>query len=64
MANVIRRLRRVCAFYGANPVFIFCSATIANPQQLAEALLGEEVAAITRAAHRAARSICCSGTRR
>jgi len=47
MANVIRRLRRVCAFYGSSPVFIFCSATIANPKQLAEALLGEEVAAIT-----------------
>jgi DEAD/DEAH box helicase domain-containing protein len=47
MANLIRRLRRVCAFYGTNPVFIFCSATIANPKQLAEALLGEEVAAIS-----------------
>ena len=47
MANVIRRLKRVCSFYGASPVFIFCSATIANPRELAEALLGEEVAAVT-----------------
>jgi DEAD/DEAH box helicase domain-containing protein len=47
MANVIRRLRRVCAFYGTDPVFIFCSATIANPKELAEALLGDEVAAVT-----------------
>ena len=44
MANVIRRLRRVCQFYGANPTFVFCSATIANPKELAEALLGDTVA--------------------
>jgi DEAD/DEAH box helicase domain-containing protein len=47
MANVIRRLKRVCAFYGTNPQFIFCSATIANPQELAQALLGADVAAVT-----------------
>jgi DEAD/DEAH box helicase domain-containing protein len=35
VANVIRRLRRVCRFYGSDPVFICCSATIANPAQLA-----------------------------
>jgi DEAD/DEAH box helicase domain-containing protein len=47
MANVLRRLRRVCRFYGTDPVFIFCSATIANPQQLAERLLEAPVQAIT-----------------
>ncbi|MGB5493598.1 MAG: DEAD/DEAH box helicase [Sedimenticolaceae bacterium] len=48
VANLIRRLKRIMAFYGASPQFIFCSATIANPVELATALLGEEVAAVTR----------------
>lgn len=39
-ANVLRRLKRVCEFYGANPQFICSSATIANPRELAEALTG------------------------
>jgi DEAD/DEAH box helicase domain-containing protein len=47
VANVIRRLKRVCAFYGARPQFILCSATIGNPKQHAEALLEHEVRAIT-----------------
>ena len=34
VANVIRRLRRLCAFYGSSPQFICCSATIANPREL------------------------------
>jgi DEAD/DEAH box helicase domain-containing protein len=32
VANVIRRLRRIASFYGSRPVFILCSATIANPR--------------------------------
>jgi DEAD/DEAH box helicase domain-containing protein len=48
LANVLRRLRRVCAFYGASPQFILCSATIGNPREHAEALLEAEVTAITR----------------
>src|SRR5450759_3811196 len=47
MANVIRRLMRVCQFYQTRPVFIFCSATIANPAELASSLLGKAVTAIT-----------------
>jgi DEAD/DEAH box helicase domain-containing protein len=42
VANVIRRLKRICAFYGSNPTFICTSATIANPLQLAKKLLEEE----------------------
>lgn len=41
VANVIRRLRRICAFYGSKPNFICCSATIANPGEMAERLVGE-----------------------
>ncbi len=32
LANVLRRLKRICEFYGSSPQFICCSATIANPQ--------------------------------
>src|ERR1051326_5057466 len=41
LANLLRRLRRVCEFYNSAPKFICCSATIANPRELAEALTGE-----------------------
>jgi DEAD/DEAH box helicase domain-containing protein len=46
VANLIRRLKRVCAFYGVQPRFILCSATIANPAELAERLIGAPVTAI------------------
>ena len=42
VANVIRRLKRICAFYGSSPTFICASATIANPLELAKRLLEEE----------------------
>src|SRR5438874_7591967 len=38
LANVLRRLRRICAHYGSRPVFLCSSATIANPRELAERL--------------------------
>jgi DEAD/DEAH box helicase domain-containing protein len=41
VANVLRRLRRVARLYGASPRFILASATIANPVELAERLVGE-----------------------
>ncbi|MHB8161354.1 MAG: DEAD/DEAH box helicase, partial [Thermoleophilia bacterium] len=40
VANVIRRLRRIASFYGASPVFVLTTATIANPAELASALTG------------------------
>lgn len=43
VANVLRRLRRICRFHGSDPVFVGCSATIANPKELAEGLFGKEV---------------------
>jgi len=43
MAWVFRRLLRICRFYGADPIFIFCSATIANPAALASGLTGLKV---------------------
>jgi DEAD/DEAH box helicase domain-containing protein len=39
-ANVLRRLKRLCEFHGSKPQFICCSATIANPLELAESLTG------------------------
>ncbi|MBE5793768.1 MAG: DEAD/DEAH box helicase [Clostridiales bacterium] len=47
LANVLRRLMRLCAFYGSHPQFILCSATIANPAELASALTGRTVCAVT-----------------
>lgn len=46
LANVIRRLMRLCRFYGSNPQFICCSATIANPEELAHTLIGRPVSLI------------------
>lgn len=43
LANVLRRLKRICAFYGSNPQFICCSATIRNPQEMAERLVERPV---------------------
>jgi len=48
MANVLRRLRRICACYDCVPQFICCSATIANPKDHAENLVGLPFEAITQ----------------
>ncbi|MDR3322233.1 MAG: DEAD/DEAH box helicase, partial [Synergistaceae bacterium] len=42
-ALILRRLARICDFYGSRPTFVCCSATIANPMVLAEELTGREV---------------------
>jgi DEAD/DEAH box helicase domain-containing protein len=48
LANVLRRLWRLCRFYGSDPVVIACSATIANPRELAERLLERPVDCVDR----------------
>lgn len=46
VANVIRRLKRICKFYGSDPIFICASATIDNPGELSSKLIGEEVTVV------------------
>ncbi len=48
MANLLRRLNRVCAHYGAHPKYICCSATIGNPGEHTGALIGRKVTVIDR----------------
>lgn len=48
VANVMRRLRRICRHYGSDPQFICSSATIANPGELAAALIGRDFRLIDR----------------
>ena len=48
LANLLRRLKRVCEFYNSKPQFICCSATIANPRELAEALTGDPFELVER----------------
>ncbi len=46
LANILRRLKRIAAFYGSKPLFVCCSATIANPKELAEDLVEERFALV------------------
>jgi DEAD/DEAH box helicase domain-containing protein len=48
VAQLIRRLRRICAYHGSDPQFILASASIANPQELAEKLTGKEFVHVAR----------------
>jgi len=43
LANILRRLKRITRFYGSRPRFVFSSATIANPGELAGRLIGDDV---------------------
>lgn len=47
VANILRRLMRICHFYGSRPQFILCSATIANPDELAQRLIGQPVSVVS-----------------
>ncbi|MEX1172262.1 MAG: DEAD/DEAH box helicase [Chloroflexota bacterium] len=48
VANVLRRLLRICAHYGSRPVIVCCSATIGNPAELASTLTGRPVRLVDR----------------
>jgi DEAD/DEAH box helicase domain-containing protein len=48
VANVLRRLLRICAHYGSRPTIVCCSATIGNPGELASALTGRPVRVVDR----------------
>jgi DEAD/DEAH box helicase domain-containing protein len=48
MAQIFRRLARVCGHYGSRPQFVFCSATIANPEKFCEDLVSFPVCSETR----------------
>jgi DEAD/DEAH box helicase domain-containing protein len=48
VANVLRRLLRLCAHYGSRPIIVTCSATIANPGQLATLLTGRSPLVVDR----------------
>src|SRR5688500_8008757 len=48
VANVLRRLLRLCAHYGSSPVIVSCSATIGNPAELAMTLTGRPSLLIDR----------------
>ena len=59
VANVLRRLRRLARVYGAEPQFLFASATIANPGELAQSLLGAPATVVSGdSAPRAERTVC------
>ncbi len=47
VANVMRRLARICRHYGSNPTFVCCSATIANPRAHAERITGRPMTEVT-----------------
>ncbi len=47
VAHILRRLRRICAMYGAHPTFVLASATVAEPEVAASRLVGLDVLAIT-----------------
>ena len=46
LANVLRRLKRIAQFYGSSPQFVLCTATIANPLEMAEKMIEAPVALI------------------
>lgn len=64
VAQIVRRLRRLCARYGSDPVFLLASATAAEPGQAATRLTGLPVVEITEDTSRAASWSSRCGSRR
>ena len=65
VANVLRRLLRLCAHYGSHPVIVCCSATIGNPAELAaRAHRPADAGSSTATARRRASATSCSSSRR
>ena len=64
VGNVLRRLRRIARIYGADPQFLFASATIANPGELARSLIGLDVTVVGTTPPLAPSGRSRSGTRR
>ena len=59
LANLVRRLKRIAAFHGANPTFVFASATIGNPAEHAARMVGERVELIAESgAPSGPKSVC------
>jgi len=48
MSQVLRRMQRICRYYGSDPVFVFCSATVGNPAELCQLLTGLTPVAVTQ----------------
>lgn len=48
LGNILRRLKRIAAFYGSSPCYILCSATIANPKEIAEKIIEEPVTLVDK----------------
>lgn len=63
VANVIRRLKRICAFYGSDPIFICTSATIANPKEFMQQLTGAKCILLNETERPAVKRILCFITR-
>ncbi len=60
VSHVIRRLRRICDYWGATPLFVACSATIANPKEFTDTLTGLSFSVVdTTGAPRSGRHFIC-----
>jgi DEAD/DEAH box helicase domain-containing protein len=47
MSQVLRRFQRICRYYGSDPAYVFCSATVGNPAELCRMLTGLDAVPVT-----------------